>query len=83
MQNIMKCPVYILRQQNCSFWIHWKLILKMCPKITASRYVAPCNLLDNYDCFEAITASVFKVVLILLSIFLNKLLCMYNDYTYL
>jgi len=56
---------------------------KMYLKITACRYVAPCSLVGSYECFEEITASFFRVTLILVSNFLSKLLCMKNDYTYL
>jgi len=36
----------------------------MCLKITACRYVIPCSLVDSYECFEEIIASVFRVALI-------------------
>jgi len=48
----------------------------MCLKITACGYEAPCSLVDSYECFEEIIASFFRVTLILMSIFQNKLLCM-------
>jgi hypothetical protein len=41
---------------------------KMYLNITASRYVASCDLVDSYECLEEIAASIFKVALTILSI---------------